>query len=416
MPPAAAALIAALALVGAVRIENVPRGASDAPRDVHDGTVVQWEAGGLYYWYGMAYTDCEMNGGRRAWVYAAINWLISTVAPLFAECAGFACAPIMFAGFGEDCGFLPASRGQTVRVWSSRDLVSWDLVGDALDAGAPLLADAILFRPAVVYNRATGKYVLWVNRIPRGRTVWDGYTRGGFVVAEAAAPAGPFALRASQPRMAYGGGGDFALLADGDRAWIAYGSWDHGYRTDGVHALFPPELNAGHRIAVQPLDATFTDVDGTVPPVSATGPDQEAPTLFKHAGYYYLLHGDVCCFCPQGSDAKVRVATDPMGNWTYLTNLNPHSREGRVSAQSNAVFGARLADGSTRLVWTADEWGGARSGRKGADFQFWAPLDFEVRQVALTADPARLEPVPVPLPLRRVGHFELELEPSTCEA
>ena len=122
MPPAAAALIAALALVGAVRIENVPRGASDAPRDVHDGTVVQWEAGGLYYWFGMAYTDCEMNGGRRAWVYAAINWLISTVAPLFAECAGFACAPIMFAAGtrtslnrnrASGCGAITCNRSAT---------------------------------------------------------------------------------------------------------------------------------------------------------------------------------------------------------------------------------------------------------------------------------------------------------------
>ena len=49
----------------------------------------------------------------------------------------------------------------------------------------PLLKDAILFRPAVIYNPMSERYVLWINRIPRGYSVWDGYTRGGFVVAEA---------------------------------------------------------------------------------------------------------------------------------------------------------------------------------------------------------------------------------------
>ena len=27
--------------------------------------------------------------------------------------------------------------------------------------------------------------------------------------------------------------------------------------------------------------------------------------IFKRNGWYYLLHGDLCCFCKRGSDAKV---------------------------------------------------------------------------------------------------------------
>ena len=53
----------------AVRVHNVPRGAEDAPHDAHDGTIVQWEQGGLHWRYAMAYTNCTMNGGSRRWAY-----------------------------------------------------------------------------------------------------------------------------------------------------------------------------------------------------------------------------------------------------------------------------------------------------------------------------------------------------------
>ena len=204
--------------------------------------------------------------------------------------------------------------------------------------------------------------------------------------------------------MAFGGGGDFALFAQGERAWIAYGSWDNGYRTGGIHAFFPPELNAGHQIAVQPLNAAFTGVDSSVVPRTVTGPDQEAPTLFSHGGLFYLLHGDVCCFCPQGSDAKIQVASDPMGNWTAVGNLNPHG-PARIRAQSNAVIEIRQPDGSSRLIWTADLWHGARNGEKGSDFQFWTPLTFEEREVE-----GRL--IATPTSVQWVDHFDVEIDSS----
>ena len=108
----------------AVRIENVPRGIKDNPNDAHDGSIVQWTPGGLYYRYAMAYTSCTMNSGQLSWLYAGSNWFISNVAGAVASCSGFACAPIMFHRFGVDCGFLTAAQGQTVKVWTSADLVT----------------------------------------------------------------------------------------------------------------------------------------------------------------------------------------------------------------------------------------------------------------------------------------------------
>ena len=129
---------------------------------------------------------------------------------------------------------------------------------------------------------------------------------------------------------------DFSLMVDGDRAWIAYGSWHNYAIKDGVGdwraRVYPDWLREGHQIAVQPLDSSFTRpltaAEGGRA-VTVTRESQESPSFFKRGGFFYIIHGDLCCFCRVGSDAKVLVATDPMGPWTYVTQLNPISgREG----------------------------------------------------------------------------------------
>ena len=141
-------------------IRNYRHGESDSPYDIHDGTIARWDAEGPFYWYGMAYTNCHTNSAAP-WLYGAVNsWINNFNCRLLGTCNGFNCAPIMFSGFGTDCGFLNAERGQTVKVWSSTDLVSWTLVGDAFDSSSPHVADDVLFRPSVMFNEKSGKYVI----------------------------------------------------------------------------------------------------------------------------------------------------------------------------------------------------------------------------------------------------------------
>ena len=230
---------------GIVSLRNPRPGTSNSPHDAHDGPVVQWEPHGPYYRYAMAYTGCHLAGEPGTWT-ATFRWLLNRfIENAHAESAGFDCGqivvPALSEGFGEDCGFLSPDRGQTVRVWSSRDLRSWSPVADAL-AGAPawLRADSILFRPAVLRNPATGRYVLWLNRLPRDTPTTESYRRAGFAVGSAAHPEGPFEFAAeaagAMPTMAHAGGADFSLLQDGADAYIAYGAW-HNYKlTEGWRA------------------------------------------------------------------------------------------------------------------------------------------------------------------------------------
>jgi len=234
-------------------------------------------------------------------------------------------------------------------------------VGDAFDLpSSSTLADAILFRPAVIRNRATGKYVLWVNVIPRGFSVLDGLLKASYRVGVASRPEGPFTLTATEPHMALHADGDFGLLEHEGRAWIAYNS----FQTD-------------HSIAVQELDASFTDVapGGNASIVSIN--DQENVALFESGGKFYLIHGNLCCFCPEGSNVLLSVALSPMGPYTRVRELNPRDEHHmpRIPAQSNGVFKVQLSSGRQQLVWSGDMWQSSLSGLKGRDVQVWLPLD-----------------------------------------
>jgi hypothetical protein len=159
---------------------NPPAGILNNPYDSHDGTTVQWERGGTYFRYSMRYGDCEVyeNNSVGRWDYK-FDQILSG---LFEN---FNCAPVMLGRpFGESCQFHSPSRGQTVHIWSSEDGLSWTDHGDAFggEYSDKLKYDSILFRPAVIYNAQTDTYVMWVNRIPRGRTVEEGYHDAGFAV------------------------------------------------------------------------------------------------------------------------------------------------------------------------------------------------------------------------------------------
>ena len=111
------------------------------------------------------------------------------------ESSGFDCGqivvPALSDGFGNDCGFAYPANGQTVRVWSSPDLWQWTEVGDAL-VGAPswLRDDSIVFRPAILRNPTTGRFVLWINRLPRDTPTTESYRHAGFAVGTSEQPQG----------------------------------------------------------------------------------------------------------------------------------------------------------------------------------------------------------------------------------
>jgi hypothetical protein len=215
--------------------------------DAHDGRIIQF--GKKFYWYGTAY--------------------------------------------GNTNGFTTANE---YVCYSSINLKDWKYEG-------PLLAKkptGVYYRPHVVYNKKTNKYILWYNWYPK---LWNGQ----FGVAESNNPHGPFKIINDNVQVKHSslGVGDLGVFTDDDgKAYLSYNTI------------------TGHKVSVELLDETYTA--STRQGSEFIAEHCEAGSMFKHNGLYYLLTDYTCCFCTQGSGAKVFTATHPLGKYEYRQNINRH--------------------------------------------------------------------------------------------
>ena len=229
--------------------------------DAHDGRLIQF--GDTYYWYGTAY--------------------------------------------GTTNGFTTANH---YVVYRSPDLQTWTYAGRLL----PDQPEGVYYRPHVIHNATTGKYVLWYNWYPQ---LWDGQ----FGVATSDSPTGPFEIVNDDVEMARSavGLGDFGLFIDDDStAYISYNTIQN------------------HQVSIERLSADY--LSSTLENGGIIAEHSEAGSQFKRNGKYYLLTDYTCCFCNYGSGARVYVSDHPMEGYTLTTNINRYP--GRPAP--------RLTDGQTR--------------------------------------------------------------------
>lgn len=208
------------------------------PVDAHDGAIAEF--GGTYYLYGTSY-DC------------GYQWKMNT----------------------RFCGF---------KVYSSPDLQQWT---DRGYVAGPRDC-TYCFRPHVVYNARTGKYVMWVN---------DQDALDNFRVYTAESPVGPFTeapvpdLPSATPCSA-----DLGLFVDTDGT---------GYLTCS---------NAGWHIAVLQLTPDYLQPDGRYSVLGVT--HVEAPSLFERNGTYYLTMSDPNCGYCTATGTSYVTAPSPLGPWS----------------------------------------------------------------------------------------------------
>ncbi len=263
--------------------------------------------------------------------------------------------------YGDTDGFTPANR---YVVYRSADLIAWAPLGDLLEA--PL--SGVGYRPYVVFNPTTRKYVLWFNWYPK---LWE----GRFGVALSDTPAGPFKVYEGDVKVAQPRPGDHNLFVDDDgTGYLVYTSIENG---GGA-----PEPDNHHGVSVERLGETYTrslkDNSGIF--VSAV----ESPSMFKRAGRYFCVVGRCCCFCPQGTNAAVYVADHPLSEWRLAgeINLSPSGEAGRdlspiVPGQQTDVAVLPGPGGQDVYLWMADLWGSRPDGIKGHDLQHWEPMRFD---------------------------------------
>jgi Glycosyl hydrolases family 43 len=267
--------------------------------------------------------------------------------------------------YGTASGETDGFTNNSFHVYSSPDLQNWTLEGELLKDRP----NAIYYRPYVVFNPNTHKYVLWYNWYP-DRYNWIGHE--GVAIGDT--PVGPFTTVNSDVRLAHPNNGDGSLFVD----------------DDGTGYFIYTSIADNYTVHVEKLTKDFLYATGQTSQPLTDG--VEAPVLFRRGDLYYGLCGPRCAFCPEGSEVQVFTATSPLGPYTTdpQANINcrnqntAQSTNGRivlagnypiVSAQQTWVAKIPTAKG-TLYLWMGDRWQSCLDGFKGHDFQYWAPLKF----------------------------------------
>jgi Glycosyl hydrolases family 43 len=279
--------------------------------DAHDGEISVF--GGTYYLYGTAY-DC----GYR--------WQVSGT---------------------PFCGF---------KVYSSSDLVHWADRGYLFDPTTSTWQTRCngstygCFRPHVVYNASTGRYVLWVN-------VYDNSV--GYRVFTATAPTGPFTEQAV-PTLAVNNSAPVAGVNNGDHSVFV--------DDDGTAYLAYTDWRGSGDIVVERLAPSY--LTGTGAYVRLHQSATEAPAMFKRNGVYYVTYSDPNCGYCGGTGTSYKTATSPLGTWSAGTKVTTNSCGGQPAFVSTIPTSA-----GTTYLYASDLWNNGNPNEALANY-FWVPLTF----------------------------------------
>lgn len=281
--------------------------------DAHDGEIAYFN--GIYYLYGTSY-GCGFEWGHKE-------------------------APF--------CGF---------KVYTSTDLVTWQDRGALFDASTKIWQTRCdgntygCFRPHVIYNKSTAKYVLWIN-------VYD--NRVGYRVFTSSKPTGPF-IEQAEPKLAVNSEAAVAGLNNGDH--------DTFVDDDGTAYLAYTDWRAKGAIAVEQLSAGYLTGTGKVTKAITPG-ETEAPSLFKRKGIYYLVYSDPNCGYCSGTGASYRTAPSPMGPWSEGIRISDNSCGG----QPSFVSSIKLKSGEI-FLFGSDLWNNGAKNESLANY-YWSPLTFD---------------------------------------
>lgn len=290
-----------------------------------------------------------------------------------------------------------------VRAYSSTDLYNWSDEGIVLpvssEPGHDIEVGCILERPKVIFNPATGKYVMWFHLEKKG----CGYDTASSGVAVADRPTGPFTyLRSFRPNAgAYplndvpalhspglvgdGFTGDHPLLrlnviqsnifardlAGGQMARDMNLFVDDDGR---AYHIFSSEENS--TLHISELDATYQAPAGRFVRLFE-GRYMEAAAVFKRDGFYYLIASGCTGWAPNA--ARCAIAQNIMGPWHEMENpcrgVNPQNGLGpekTFGAQSTCV--QKVHGLSDAFIAQFDIWNPANA----IDGRYvWLPVRFE---------------------------------------
>ena len=223
-----------------------------------------------------------------------------------------------------------------VHGYSSEDLYNWKDEGIVLkvseDPASDITAGCILERPKVLFNSATGKYVMWFHLELKGQ----GYKAARTGVAVADSPAGPYRyIESLRPNgeMAR----DMTLFQDDDgKAYHIYASEDNA------------------TMIISQLSDDYLKPSGKFVKI-LNGRYREAPAIAKFQGRYYLITSDCTGWAPNA--ATMATAGSIWGPWTEYGNpCRGATSETALTFNSQSTFLLPVMGRPGAFIFIADRW------------------------------------------------------------
>lgn len=299
--------------------------------------------------------------------------------------------------FGEHKAERTSAALVGVTCYSSADLTTWQYRGVALgvsdEKGADLERGCVMERPKVIYCRQTGQFVMWLHLELKHR----GYEAARYAVAVSDKPEGPYKFMYSARANAGKWPVEFGvkdieqaerLDADEYKEWWTP-QWQQAVKEglivkrdreggqmsrdmtlyvddDGTaYHIFSSEENLTIHIAE--LTPDYLHHTGRYTRLAPAG-HNEAPTLFKHDGTYWMITSGCTGWDP--NEARMFSARSIWGPWTQ--HRNPcRGPKAELTFGGQGTFVLPLEGG--RFVFMADVW----RPRRPIDARYiWLPITF----------------------------------------
>ena len=252
---------------------------------------------GIYYWFG------EIKRGHTVRVPYVTTW--------------------------EDYR-VPASG---ISCYSSKDLFNWKYEGIALspnitDSANALHPGKVIERPKVIYNKKTGKFVMWMHLDNEDY----GYAASGVAISDK--PAGPYRLLSVEKPNGNDARDMTIFQDDNGKAYHFYSSEDNA--TMYVTLLSDDYLHhttTEKRILIQQ--------------------SREAPAVIKYRDKYYLFSSGCTGWTPNA--AAYAVATKPLGRWKQYSNPCT-GKDADITYASQSTYIIKVPHKKNAFIFLADRW------------------------------------------------------------
>ena len=287
-----------------------------------------------------------------------------------------------------------------VEVYSSSDLMNWEDEGVALavseEAGHDIERGCIMERPKVVRNPKTGKFVMLFHLELKGK----GYAAARVGFADSDSPVGPFRFIRSLRPNAGKWPTDFSRRdirkakklkeADYKEWWTP--EWREAIREglllardvpggqmsrdmtvyvddDGkAYHIYSAEENLTLNLAE--LTDDYLDYTGRYVRI-APGGQNEAPTIFKRDGVYWMITSGCTGWAP--NEARMFKAASLWGPWEQLPSPFV-GKDAKKSFHTQGTYIFKVEGTEDGFVFMADRWNpqSLKNSR-----HIWLPIDFE---------------------------------------